>query len=257
MPKAAPRPPLPSIEAAQRKLSELAQGAPDLPAFRRAALAVLETVIAFDAALFHELSPRAPFDSAATKAIDLEALEQGAKSWDENAVAFGRLRELALEQGGVASDREAFARGSRAHKAWEERVARPLRVNTALLAHLTVHEKIIAVVALFRRGRAEFSNADAAVLRALVPALSVADGLHQALANAKLAGPASRLRCVDQRLTQRQRDVVERVALGHTNVEIAAALELSANTVRNLLTDARQRVGAANRAELVRLAVLR
>jgi DNA-binding CsgD family transcriptional regulator len=69
--------------------------------------------------------------------------------------------------------------------------------------------------------------------------------------------PPTQLRCSDQRLTPRQRELVERVALGHTNAQIAAALSLSENTVRNLLTATRQRIGAANRAELVRLAVLR
>jgi DNA-binding CsgD family transcriptional regulator len=71
------------------------------------------------------------------------------------------------------------------------------------------------------------------------------------------SGPSTQLRCFDQRLTPRQRDIVERVALGHTNDQIGEALGLSPNTVRNLLTETRRRLGAANRAELVRLAVLR
>ncbi|HKU39122.1 MAG TPA: LuxR C-terminal-related transcriptional regulator, partial [Polyangiales bacterium] len=98
---------------------------------------------------------------------------------------------------------------------------------------------------------------DQATMRALVPALAVGDALQQALAARALRGPAVRLRCQDQRLTPRQREIVERVALGHTNAQIGAALGVSANTVRNLLTDVRRRLAAANRAEIVRLAVLR
>ena len=62
--------------------------------------------------------------------------------------------------------------------------------------------------------------------------------------------------CVDGRLTARQRDIVSRVALGQTNAQIATALGLSANTVRNHLARVFARIGASNRAELVRLAVL-
>jgi DNA-binding CsgD family transcriptional regulator len=50
---------------------------------------------------------------------------------------------------------------------------------------------------------------------------------------------------------------VERVALGHSNEQIAAGLGLSANTVRNHLARVFARVGSSNRADLVRLAVLR
>ena len=66
----------------------------------------------------------------------------------------------------------------------------------------------------------------------------------------------TRLVCGDGRLTPRQRVIVEHVALGHTNAEIAEALGLSANTLRNHLSAIFARVGASNRAELVRLAVL-
>jgi DNA-binding CsgD family transcriptional regulator len=240
-----------------RAVCDLARDASDLQTFRRAALALLAESIAFDAALFHELSPRVPLATAAVIGLDLRALEGGRGSWDENAVLFGRLRELGLQQDGVVSDRQAFPLGSRVRKAWQLRVEKPLQVRALLMGHLLAQERLISVVLLFRRGARPFSARDEAQLRELVPALALGDALHQALAKRPLAGPIARPRCVDQRLTPRQREVVERVALGHTNVQIGSALELSPNTVRNLLTQARQRIGAANRAELVRLAVLR
>jgi DNA-binding CsgD family transcriptional regulator len=244
-------------EHVQQQLSELALRAPSLLAYRQAALECIATALRFDAALFHELSPRTDLSSAAWKALDLAALEAGRGSWDENAVLLGRLRELALEQGGVASDREAFPPGSRARKNWDARVAKPLRVRSTLAAHLVVRDRIISAVLLFRRTAGPFGKAEQATLRELVPILSLGDGLQQALAGAPLTGPATQLRCVDQRLTARQREIVEQVALGYTNADIGAVLELSANTVRNLLTEVRRRLGAANRAEVVRLAVLR
>ena len=248
---------VPSHASLVVELCELARSAPSLVAYRRGALACIANCIPCDAGLFHELSPRAPLTSAALDRIDLAALEAGRGSWDENAVLLGRLRELALSQGGVASDRDAFPAHSRARKAWEQRVARPLRVRATLAAHLVVRDKIISVVLLFRRDRSHFTKLEHDNLRALVPVLALGDGLLQALAKPSLSGAATRLRCVDQRLTARQREIVEQVALGHTNAAIGAALGLSANTIRNLLVEARQRIGAANRAELVRLAVLR
>jgi two-component system response regulator DevR len=51
-------------------------------------------------------------------------------------------------------------------------------------------------------------------------------------------------------LTDQQRAVAELVALGRTNSEIAAALHLSANTVRNYLSVVMARLGARNRADV-------
>lgn len=247
------------MQDAERALCELAQRAGGSLEYRRGALALLAEWIRFDAALFHELSPRVPLDRAALVGLTPEQIDASRARWDENAVLFGRLRELALEkeQGGVASDHAAFPAGSRARKSWEERVARPFRVRAMLAGHLIVRDKIISLVVLFRRTAARFSARDQATLRALLPALAIGDALHQALAANVLSGPAVALRCQDQRLTPRQREIVERVALGHTNAQIGQALGLSANTVRNLLTDVRARLGASNRAEIVRLAVLR
>ena len=63
--------------------------------------------------------------------------------------------------------------------------------------------------------------------------------------------------CRDKRLTERQREIVEHVALGHTNAEIGAAIGLSVRTVRNLLVAIMKRLDASNRADVVRVAVLR
>ena len=214
-------------------------------------------LIRFDRALFHELSPRASLDHAGLIGVDRAVLEAGKDRWDENAVLFARLRELAVEQGGVASDREAFPSGGRARKAWDERVGKPFRARATIAGHLIVRDKIIAAVILFRQTATPFAEREQAALRGVLPALSIGDALQQALASKQLIGAAVQLRCVDQRLTARQREIVERVALGHTNREIGETLGLSENTVRNLLTDVRRRLSAANRAEIVRLAVLR
>lgn len=87
--------------------------------------------------------------------------------------------------------------------------------------------------------------------------MAVAAALHQSLDQAERATVPSVLRCHDQRLTPRQREIVELIALGHTNQAIASTFGRSANTVGNQLAEAMRRLGAANRADVVRLAVLR
>lgn len=239
------------------ELCELARQRADLTGYRQTVLARLSEHLPFDVAVFHEFSPRIPLSRAALHGVSTETLEAGRAGWDENAVLFGRLRELALSQDGVAGDREAFANDARARSAWRTRVCRPLGIQSALLAHLVVNERLISALLLGRRSARGFTLAEQRALARLLPAVAVTDALQQSLLEGSVAGPPTQLRCLDQRLTPRQRELVERVALGHTNAEIGQALGLSANTVRNLLSETRQRVGAANRAELVRLAVLR
>lgn len=239
------------------EICDLARQTADLTAFRGMVLARLLACIPADVAVFHELSPRVPLTRAALHGVRLEVMEAGRTRWDENAVLFARLRELALTGRGVAGDREAFARDARARAAWRERVCKPLGVQASLLAHLIVNGRLVSALLLGRRSARGFSTAEQRTLERVLPALAVSDALQQSLAHGAVAGPPTQLRCLDQRLTPRQRELVERVALGHTNHEIGQALGLSANTVRNQLAETRRRIGAANRAELVRLAVLR
>ncbi len=258
-----------SVGRARARLLTLALSAGvDLPAWRARALEILARLVPFDRALFHELSPRVPLDRAALVGLDLRALTAGLGRWDANAVELGRLRELALEQRGAVTDREAFPLGSRGRETWTRHVARPLGVGSALLGHLVVHEQIVSVVLLGRRSllpARAFTGADRRTLARVLPVLAVSDGLLQTLAPSlaattpprALRGPRTRLACVDQRLTPRQREIVVLVALGHTNEAIGAALGISPNTVRNLLVQVRARLGVANRAEIVRVAVMR
>jgi DNA-binding CsgD family transcriptional regulator len=58
------------------------------------------------------------------------------------------------------------------------------------------------------------------------------------------------------RLTPRELEVVEYVALGLRNSDIALACGSSPNTVRNQLTRVFQKLSVASRSELTRLAVL-
>ena len=221
--------------------------AKSLREFRERALAALGGAVRFDRALYHALSPRVPLDTAVLVGMDVATVAATLPDWDRLAVDLGRLREVAMAHGGVATDRDAFPVGSAGRARYEKEL---------LMAHLVVRGSIRAAVLLFKI-RGTFTTAEASLLRAVTPALAVADTLHVSLDEAPRAALPVQMKCVDQRLTPRQRDIVEQVAMGHTNEAIARALGLSPNTLRNHLAEAFRRLGAANRADVVRLAVLR
>lgn len=224
-------------------------------AYRTRVLELLRPHLAFDAALFHELSPRVPLSRAAVWGLDLDALTTNSAGWDETAVRLQPLLEVALAGGGAATDTEAFPRGSRSRREWDKRVAKPLGIGGLLAGHLLRHGRIISAVLLMRRRRG-FTLDERAWLEELLPCLTLGDAYWQFAGQRRFAGMLARPVCRDQRLTPRQRQIVEGVALGRTNRQIAESLGISPNTVRNLLVAVCERLGAGNRADVVRLAVL-
>src|SRR5690606_35375334 len=161
-----------------------------------AALELVREVLPFEAALFHELSPRAPLEGGAWTGIDVEALVATRASWDDNAVVLGRLRDLALEQGGVALDHEAFARGSRARRGGDRRVARTLGLRSIARAHRVVRDRIASVRMLARKRMPRFEEREREQLAALLRVVAVGDALQQALVRGAVHGPARELACV-------------------------------------------------------------
>jgi DNA-binding CsgD family transcriptional regulator len=229
--------------------------APSLRAARESILALLRDVVRFDGALLHALSPRVPLDTAVVIGIDPARIEATMSSWDSFAVELAPLRDLANERL-VASDAEAFPEGSKARERFVELVGKPLGVRSLVIVHLVVRGRVRAALLLTSRREGAFSREHVALLRALAPSIAAVDALHEALDDAPRASAPLELRCEDGRLTARQREIVELVAHGHTNEAIASALGLSANTLRNHLANVFARLGAANRADVVRLAVL-
>jgi DNA-binding CsgD family transcriptional regulator len=237
------------------RIAEAAVGASSLTAFRARCLALLREVVPFDRAAFHAFSPRVPLETGAFVDLDLAALAGSTERWDSFAVELGRLRDLANQEL-VASDRVAFPRGTPSRARFLELVGGPLRIRSMLMVHLVVRERVRSAIALFGKDEGTFPDEHVVLLRALAPTLAVADALCQAEHEAPRAEVPRRFVCRDGRLTPRQREIVEHVAMGHTNAEIARAMGVSPNTLRNHLAAVFARVGASNRADLVRLAVL-
>lgn len=241
--------------ALRERLDACAFEARSLPAYRAEVLAILGEVIAFDAAIFHALSPRVPIETGALVGIDLALIARTRVRWDDLAVELGALRERANRER-VATDRMVFAVGSRSRQRFEAHFVRAFGMPSVCVAHLFVRGAVRAAIVLLSRKRAGFSKASVELLRWLVPAISVADALHERLDGARVAIADVTLACRDERLTERQRTIVELIATGQSNADIARALGISANTARNHIARIFARIGASNRAELVRLAVL-
>lgn len=245
------------MRSVERELAELARTSEDLAAFRRAALERLASAVPSDVSLFHELSPRSTLARAAMVNVDAAWLSTTLSTWDELAVQFGAMVSDGQAHGGVGLARRAFKGRAALRQEWTRRIARPLGVADVVMLHLVVHERIISAVVLGRkRARAEFTDSELEQLAQLAPVLSVCDAWLQQRAGAPAGMPVA-VRCLDGRLTPRQRSIVEQVALGHADHEIAAALQISPHTVRNILVTIRARLGAANRAEIVHRAVFR
>jgi DNA-binding CsgD family transcriptional regulator len=248
---AAPTP----IPALIRELCSMAMSAGELADYRHAVLERLRREIHFDAALFHELSPRVPLSRAAIMGIDESLLRVNSAGWDEAAVYLQPMMDVALRQGGAVTDLEAFPLHSRRRREWGRRVAKPLGITGLLAGHLMSRGRILGAVVLMRRKRS-FNRSERHWLGCLLECLTLGDAYWQTFEQDRFAGLLIQPVCRDQRLTPRQRQVVEAVALGRTNRQIAEMLRISPNTVRNTLANVCERLGAGNRADVVRLAVL-
>jgi DNA-binding CsgD family transcriptional regulator len=90
----------------------------------------------------------------------------------------------------------------------------------------------------FDRAESDFGERDRGVLDLLLPHLRQF---------ARRARPRARLAC----LSPRERQVLERVADGGTNAEIAWLLEISPETVRKHLENAYAKLGVHNRTAAV------
>src|SRR5690606_22819114 len=108
-----------------RRLCQAAMQASNGREYRMRALDLLRVNLAFDAALFHELSPRVPLSRAAVWGLDVDGLTANSAGWDETAVRLQPMLEVALAGAGAATDSEAFPRGSRSRREWDKRVAKP------------------------------------------------------------------------------------------------------------------------------------
>lgn len=133
-------------------------------------------------------------------------------------------------------------------------------IEAAAELHAELPELKIVVLTTFGRPgylrSAMEAGADAFLVKD-APAAQLADAVRKVLAGERVIDPtlaAAALAGGANPLTDREREVLRAAADGAGNAELAAALHLSAGTVRNYLSTAIQKLAVRNRAEAVKAA---
>ena len=139
-----------------------------------------------------------------------------------------------------------------------ERIARDCPDVRVLV--LTMHEERGYVTRLLRAGAAGYllkRTASAELVRAIRTVASGGTYVDPSLAAALIAEPAQRSvsGAATAELTGRESEVLRLTARGHSNKEIAAALEISVKTVETHKANGMAKLGVTNRAALVRFAL--
>ena len=130
--------------------------------------------------------------------------------------------------------------------------------NTKVLV-LTVHDDVAYLRRAFEMGAAGYLVKEAADVDLVQAVRRVAAGhkyVHPELGAALLGpdGDASRLSGPGGQLSEREVEVLQYIALGLTNAEIAKRLYVSVRTVESHRAHVQQKLGISTRAELVQLA---
>jgi len=144
---------------------------------------------------------------------------------------------------GVAIDSEVLADRVRDRCRYFNEVMSPDGGRHALFV-LGLFRGTIQSVTMLGRTGSPFTDANIRTAQKIVPVLGLASA-------ALLAQPVATP--IAGHLSRNEASLVEYVALGLTNAEIALALGISPNTVRNRLSALYTKVGASNRAELIAL----
>ena len=125
---------------------------------------------------------------------------------------------------------------------------------------LTMHEERGYVTRLLRAGAAGYvlkRTASAELVRAIRTVAAGGTYVDPSLAGSLIAEPSQRPHAgaatVD--LTAREPEVLRLTARGHSNKDIAAALEISVKTVETHKANGMNKLGVTNRAALVRFAL--
>jgi two-component system response regulator NreC len=126
-----------------------------------------------------------------------------------------------------------------------------------LVLVLTAHNEMVYLRRAFAAGASGYLLKEAADIDLVQAVRTVASGrqyVHPTLGAAAchLGAAADRLAGPGGQLSERELEVLRGIARGHTNAEIAAALQLSVRTIETHRTHIQQKLGARTRAELVK-----
>jgi DNA-binding NarL/FixJ family response regulator len=232
-------------------LTELGTSCTSRSEFRRDAVLRLSRTVGFDVAFAGTVAVLDPepllFD------VQPSCWRAFVQRGPELLAELAPLAAAAHASGGVALDTDVLDARSRERLAFYRHCVHPNRSRAFLAVHLSLGGQETTVLHLGRTGPRRFGDRETALVRRFVPALSLGDGLHAA------RDVRDERRASDEasaRLTPREREVIEYVALGLTNREVALACGTSVNTVRNQLASIFGKLGVASRTELTRVVLL-
>jgi DNA-binding NarL/FixJ family response regulator len=139
-----------------------------------------------------------------------------------------------------------------------------LRQPEVTIVALTRHEDEIYLEQLLRAGASAYVLKQSAPADFLQAIRAVAAGgiyldpaMTSRVANGLLAGkPKVEATETTAKLTERETEVLRLVAVGHSNIEIAARLEISVKTVEVHKSNAMRKLGLTGRVDVIRYGVL-
>ncbi|HEY3354964.1 MAG TPA: LuxR C-terminal-related transcriptional regulator [Polyangia bacterium] len=236
-------------------LVEIAVAVRDRDEFRAAALERLQRVIGFDSAVL--TSPPSGNLATINKAAALQGAYLAAR--DRYRDELDGLTRVTARLGGAALGDQILPAPARDRSRFYDEIVRPQGISSLLLGVLAVRGCAAGRVFLARHGRTapRFRVRERTHLRGLLAALALGDGLDRR--RGVVAAPALRPSAPAEvdwtTLSARELELVDFVARGWRNPEIALALGTSRFTVRNQLASVFRKCGATTRTELVRLAV--
>lgn len=226
---------------------------PTIEDFRRLALETFDTVAPFDTALFLPLGPRGQVTGTPTslRAPGVERYRLYAARPERYRPWAVRSLVIATACRGAYADNHAFSRAERERLPFYVDIVNPQGISKQVVAHLTFRGHITASVHLRRHGRtSDFADRELDGVRNLLPAIALVQASFVQAVRPDPPMPAEKPEPWSERLSARERQVVALVARGLQNKEVAAAIGVSPNTVRNQLVQIFGKTGASSRTEL-------
>jgi len=215
--------------------------------FRAEVLRRIDRLIGIDFGIFWSL-PETEAD-ATLKGFDRSFWIRYLRGHQRYAPELRPFAEASKRQQGVSLDRQVIPARQLDRLQFYQEIVRPVGSRSVLTATLEVGGHVGAVFQLGRGGRGcrLFAEEDAALIRRLVPAVAVGD------AAVGVSRHARELSRVDEKVTEREREIIRYVRAGMTNREIALVCGISAHTVHQHLANVFARLGVTRRTELVGL----
>ncbi len=243
-------------------INKAAQTASSQSHFRELILQLLQKYVGFQKGFFHAPSLRIPLTSSSSIGMDIEIINEAISQWNDLLMTFEAIQQKA-DAYGVVFLEDLDIKMRQSQKSTTQFLWNALQVRSMAVLHCIWRGQLISTIFLFAEKKYTFTEEHRRYLQKILPWITIADAaflssteLEQLKTPQKRFDGVRQWHCLDARLTEKQKQIVEHIAAGLRNEEIAQTLGISVNTVRNQITRIFIRLGATNRVDVMRLAVL-